>query len=433
MFQFHAKRLLPVLLTTLIGTGAYAQTSTVSNPTSTRENAPYSRFGLGEQIDGNGAALRGMADITSAYADPYTVNTDNPASYSFLTYTTFEAGATGSTRNLATTDYNYTTGTATLSYLNIAFPVGKHVGLCLGFRPETHVYYDLTDTAADLLGNQTARFYTGSGATDLAFVGVAYQYKGFSIGVNAGYLFGNINYTTQYENLDTSKSYNSNFITNNHIGGIYWKAGVLYQGKLNKDLMFRIGGTLQLEQQINQNRNEYWASSYIFADTTIADTAFSAPRQDGKVTLPTSYSLGIQLAKANSWDVGIDYTGTEWSQFRNFGQPDAALAASNYKIALGGDYIPNAENLRNYWSRVAYRFGLYYGTDNVYLNNTTLYEYGITLGASLPFRRSTSHLHASFDIGRLGTTANSMVQETYVRFTLGISFNDKWFIRRRYE
>ncbi len=67
------------------------------------------------------------------------------------------------------------------------------------------------------------------------------------------------------------------------------------------------------------------------------------------------------------------------------------------------------------------------------LNNTDDGTYyGITLGASLPFRRTLSKLHTSLDVGRLGTTTNGLVQETYVRLTLGISFNDKWFIPRKY-
>ena len=90
-------------------------------------------------------------------------------------------------------------------------------------------------------------------------------------------------------------------------------------------------------------------------------------------------------------------------------------------------------DIRNYFSRVTYRFGLYYGTDYLNIYNTPLPVYGVTVGGTLPFRRTFSSLHMALDIGRLGTTTNSLIQETYVRFSLGVSFNSKWFIPRKYD
>jgi hypothetical protein len=150
--------------------------------------------------------------------------------------------------------------------------------------------------------------------------------------------------------------------------------------------------------------------------------------------MPTSYSIGVQLAKTDKWNVGIDYSGTQWTQFRTgFNDTTSTSLANTYKISLGGELTPNAQNLRNYWARVTYRFGLYYGTNYVRIQNTELNFYGITFGGSLPFKRSFSHLHTSFDIGKLGTKEHGLIQETFVKFTLGLSFNDKWFIKRKYE
>ena len=94
---------------------------------------------------------------------------------------------------------------------------------------------------------------------------------------------------------------------------------------------------------------------------------------------------------------------------------------------------PNPTSIHNYLAKVTYRLGFYYGTDFVSLQNTSLPVYGITFGGSLPFKRTTSRIHAAFDIGRLGTKTNGLIQETYVRFTLGVSFNDRWFKKRAYD
>jgi hypothetical protein len=60
-------------------------------------------------------------------------------------------------------------------------------------------------------------------------------------------------------------------------------------------------------------------------------------------------------------------------------------------------------------------------------------NYGFTAGASLPIRRSTSHVHLGIDVGSLGTKTNNLIKETYVRFSVGFSFNDRWFVKRKYD
>src|ERR1700743_3384553 len=114
-----AKYLLVILLFTG-GIRLSAQTTTASttdntsSPLSGHENDPYSKFGIGELSNGNNTVLRGMGNVTSAFENPYEVNSDNPASYSFLQRTTFEAGAMASTRTVSSQGQSYTTGTATL-------------------------------------------------------------------------------------------------------------------------------------------------------------------------------------------------------------------------------------------------------------------------------------------------------------------------------
>lgn len=417
-----------------------------SNPLSERENDPYSKYGIGQLQNGNNTVLKGMGNVTSAFENPFEVNTDNPASYSFLTRTTFEAGAIGSTTNVNALGSSYTTGSATLSYLNIGIPVGKNAGICFGFKPYSHAYYSLIDTIfapVSPLG-ETVRSYNGNGGLNHAFIGAAYRYKGLSIGANFGYMFGTIQRSTEVIPIDpdpSNRGYVAEFTNYDRIGGIYWKAGAMYEHKLDSNYTFRIGGTLTLSQKLTEKFNAYQVSIYNFGDTLVNDTIVNPGQQQGKLKLPLSYSIGVMLARNNKWSVGIDYTATQWNGLQSPPDPtmDSGVAARSYKISLGGEYTPDANNIRSYSSRITYRLGIYYGTDYLSFQNypsfqkTQLPVYGITAGASLPFRRSTSHLHTSIDIGRLGTNSNNLIQETYVRFSVGISFNDLWFIKRKYD
>jgi hypothetical protein len=409
-----------------------------SNPLSERENDPYSKYGIGEFWNSNNTVLRGMGNVTSAFENPYEVNTDNPASYSFLQRTTFEAGAMASTRNVAGSGTSYQTGTASLAYLNIGVPLSKHSGLCFGFKPYTRSYYSLVDTINNSPIGQAERSYAGNGALTYAYIGAAAQYKGFSIGFNVGYMFGTLTSITATVPIDTAvtnRAYSTEFANYNRIGGIYWKGGAMYEHKIDSDYTFRIGATICLQQNLTERLNAFQISTFNLGDTVINDTAYNPGQQKGKLTLPLSYSVGVMVAKTDKWDLGVDYTATQWSGFNS--TPDNTLTFNvgkqSYKASVGGEYTPDANNIRNYFSRVTYRAGVYYGTSYLDINNTALPNYGVTLGCSLPFRRSLSHLHTAFDIGRLGTVSNGLIQETYVRFTVGISFNDKWFIPRKYE
>lgn len=414
----------------------FAQTSTISNPLSGRLNLPYSRFGIGEFWNGNNTTLKGMANINSAYEDPYSTNMDNPASLSFLKYTTYEAGADFENHSLSTNTLSYNTGTSTVSYVNIAIPTSKHFAFSLGLRPMTHVYYSLADTSRSgndtLIGNEVIHSYTGAGSTNYLYLGASGQYKGLSLGITVGYMFGNVTTIDRLINNDTTASYNSTFEQIDKLGGIYWKAGLIYEKELNRNYKIRVGSTFAMQQSLNEWRNEYWVASYSLADSFIADTTYSSTQAKGTIVLPTTFSIGVQLAHGAQWMVGVDYTTTQWNQFRNMGQKDS-VAESTSRFSFGGQFTPNAAALRSFWSRVTYRMGFYYGTNYVYLRNTSQENFGFTMGASLPFSRSTDRIQFALDYGRLGTTANGLITDTYFKFSVGVSFNDKWFVRHPYE
>jgi hypothetical protein len=435
MCRYQLKYILLILIVS--SSNVFAQTSSISNPLSGRVNLPYSRFGIGEEWNSSNTLLKGMGNITSAYADPYAINTDNPASFAFLKNTTYEGGAAIENHSLITGSNNYNTGTATISYMNIAFPTNnRHFGFCLGMRPFTHIYYNLADTTKTgpdtLIGGQVIHNYSGGGSVNYLFVGAAARYGGFSAGVTFGYLFGNVTTLSRLINNDTTNAYNSTFEQISKIGGIYWKGGLMYETPLNKNYTLRIGATVALQQTLNVWRNEYWIASYSLADTFIADTTYASQQAKGTIVMPMSYTFGIQLAKGDHWLLGVDYAATQWGQFRNFGNTDS-VANQTSKLSIGGQYTPNAAAVRNYWSRVTYRMGLYYGTNYVYLRNTTFNNYGVTVGASLPFKHTTDRVHLAFDFGKTGTTANNLIQDNYFKFSIGVSFNDKWFTQRKYE
>ncbi len=400
---------------------------------SNKENAPYSRYGIGETRNGVNTLLKGMGSISSAYAHPFAVNTDNPASYSFLKLTTYELGAEASSRTIISGNQSIPTGTATISYLNIGVPVGKNGGLVLGLKPFTRVYYNIADTTNIPNIGPSVISYSGDGSTNFAFIGGAYNYQGFSLGFNFGYLFGTTrNSSLLIANSDTASAYNADFSRYTKVGGVYSKFGAMYQGKLKENLEICIGGTATLKQNLNASRDDYQVAFRTGGGVTTYDTSIGTKGVAGKVELPFSYSFGVQLLSGIKWAAGFDFTSTNWSQYRSFGAVDS-LTDRTFRIAIGGEYTPSTETRTGYLSRVTYRIGGYYGKDPVRIRNTTQNYYAFTAGASLPFKRSPDRVHLGLEIGRRGQEINGLFRENFFRFSAGISLNDKWFVKRKYE
>lgn len=437
-------KFLLLFLLVLIGYNAVAQTGSFSDPHNGKENNPYSKYGLGELRNGNIGLLRGMADITSAYYSPYQINSDNPASYSFLERTTFEVGMNAATRSvngfINGTDQSYRTGTASVAYLSFAVPINKNGGFTFGFKPVSSIYYSLADSINTANGTSpigmVIKAYEGSGALNYAYMGGSAKYKGLSIGFNAGYLFGNVDhnaYVVPRDTLSTNRAFNNYFLNNTRIGGVYWKGGLLYELKVDSLHMLRFGATITLGQNVKEHYSSFAYSWFNFGDTTIRDTAYSFPEQTGDLTLPMSYSAGIMFTRPGKWGAGIDYTATQWSDFKSQLNPNLTnnIGTESYKLSLGGEYTPDATNMRNVLSRTTYRMGTYYGTDYLKIGGTALQYYGLTAGFSMPFKRSLSQIHAAIDAGQFGTTENNLTKHNYLRFTFGVSLNDLWFIKRK--
>lgn len=426
-----------LFLITTFATGFYATAQK-----STRENSPYNRFGIGTLLDSKLINTRGMGGAATAYNDPFAVNSFNPATYSFLKSTTLDVGIEGRSTNILMNDQSTHTGTGTFSYFNLGIPMKQYAGLNIGFAPISSSYYHQSDTT-DVAGiGRMASNYDGTGSLQYAYIGLAGKYKGLSIGVNFGYAFGNNTQTSSLGSVDSTLAgiRTSSYQTHTSIGGIYWKGGILYNATIKKDNYLNIGATATLSQSLTGKRDQYSiAQSYwldpstLIADSAI-DTVSSMTDAKGKIVLPAEYSFGVHYGKAMYWDVGADLVYDNWSNFRNFGNKDS-VADNAWRVSVGGEVTPNPLAHKGYLSVATYRLGLYYGNDYIDMRNKQLSYWGATVGASFPFFKSRgtnqyAKLNTALDIGRRGTTDNGLAREFYVRFSIGISFNDIWFIKR---
>jgi hypothetical protein len=98
---------------------------------------------------------------------------------------------------------------------------------------------------------------------------------------------------------------------------------------------------------------------------------------------------------------------------------------------LGGEITPDQLAVGNYLKRITYRAGFSYEKTPFAINNKQLTDLGINFGLSLPTGRSS--LDFAFRAGKRGDKSVNVLEETYFKIYFGITFNDRWFIRRRFD
>ena len=56
----------------------------LGNQVFSQDNSPYSRYGIGDLVPTTNIISRGMGGISAGYTDVFSINFNNPASYSFF-------------------------------------------------------------------------------------------------------------------------------------------------------------------------------------------------------------------------------------------------------------------------------------------------------------------------------------------------------------
>jgi hypothetical protein len=59
-------------------------------------------------------------------------------------------------------------------------------------------------------------------------------------------------------------------------------------------------------------------------------------------------------------------------------------------------------------------------------------DFGVNFGVSLPVGR-ISTIDFSVKIGNRGSIVKNTIEENYFKIYLGMTFNDNWFIKRKFD
>ncbi|PXY45284.1 hypothetical protein [Flavobacterium hydrophilum] len=384
--------------------------------------SPYSFYGIGDVRFKGTLENRSMAGV-SVEQDSIHLNVDNPASYASLIQTTFTVGGTYGTSKLKTDTQTASATRSTFDYLLLGIPMGKF-GAGFGLIPVSSVGYKIRDDQSDDVNGKSSQ-YEGKGGLNKVFLALSYKIKpNWNVGADMQYNFGKIE-TTSIEAL-TGVTSATREINTSTLAGVNFNVGTMYQTKIYKrtelftSLAYTFGSNLKSD---NERTIEVDGEA-----TTINESDRST------LNLPNKITIGAGIGEARKWLVGTTVAFQGNGKFENYYNTREDVHYEKYaKYAIGGYYLPNYTSFTSYLSRITYRAGLKYEKIGLVVNNESIKDVGFSLGAGFPITGSFSNVNFGIEYGKKGTVSSNLIQENYINFSLSFSFNDKWFVKSKFN
>ena len=405
----------------LLSVVSFAQQGTAS---------PYSYYGIGDVRYKGTAEIRSMAGI-AVEQDSIHLNMDNPASYANLKLTTFAIGGSYNTTKLKSASVTENARRTTLDYLAVGLPMGK-LGVGFGLIPYSSVGYQIQSlSSAD--GGINSR-YDGNGGINKAFFGAAYKISPkFSFGADVHYNFGKIE--TSGLVFITDVPVGTRELSSSNLSGVDFSVGAMYQTKVSKKLSFFSSLSYKLESDLTSNNTRSISAVNYNADFNFSSVDAEDEVKDTRIlTLPSKLSVGLGIGEARKWMFGAQAVlGSVGNLVNTYNESNSVSYDKSMKYSVGGYFVPNYNSFSNYAKRIVYRAGLKYDKTGLIVNSESINDIGFTLGLGLPITGSFSNVNFGFEMGKRGTTAAGVIQENYANFSVGFSFNDRWFEKRKFQ
>ena len=396
-------------------------------------SSPYSRFGLGDIHPYSYGRFAAMGGASIGSRHQVQINTSNPASYSAVDSLTFifEFGADGRLSDFKAGDKKYQTNDDNFRDFAFNFPITKWAGATMGVLPFADKGYEVFYEETLPNGNNAGYSYNGTGSISKAFFGAGFDITDkLSLGVNVYYLFG-IQNTNSSIAFQDANSYSYTSIERARLRDFSYQLGLQYDIPLKDHKFLTIGATLENKRKFTAFHDLLKRNILQTANGVLADTLQIKENEKGKIELPSTFSLGVSLAKLNKYEINADYYYANWSQAKLFNSVEEYTNQSRF--SLGGEYIPELATIRSYFKKIRYRAGLHYEKSYLKVNGKQINEFGMSFGLGLPLNRSKSTINLAVELGKRGTTANSLVRENYTKLSMYLNLHDKWFFKRKFD
>lgn len=396
---------------------------------------PYSTQGIGNLTRPGLVHNHSMGGIGVGTGSGLNINYVNPAMLYKNTLSSFDVAFSFERTTQRRNDESAVINQGGINYGMFAFPIiANRWSASLGMMPYSTVGYRQEEDLADgANGPSSRRVREGSGGLNLiSFSHGVRIYKNLALGVRLGYLFGGITETRSIFLTGTS-GLTSVFEDQLYYSDVLIEPSIYFGQKIGKRTSLNLGVVYQPATKVRATKEVNFSSQVPGARQPVPGQNITPENPQRDVRLPQKLSAGLSIDQYLKYTIGVDVSYQAWEEFESFETEGGNEGMQNsLGLAAGGQFIPNASSVNSYLARVAYRLGGHYRNLPFAVNGQQISEFGIDFGLSLPVSNLSS-INLAFEIGNRGTTDQGLIRENYARATLGVTFNDRWFIRRRFD
>lgn len=397
-------------------------------------SSPYSSFGVGMLNNRSNGINATMGGVGYALRSANYVNFKNPASYVVFDSLSFTADVAFSaySTTLRTNNVSQKNTRGKFDYLAIGIPINSRWATSVGVIPFSELGYDISDSVnVENVGTADYR-YAGEGGLMQLYWGNGFKItENFSIGLNLSYLWGNFN-TLRFMEFDNVTIYNSKISEATNVDGLHYSLGLQYKFKVKENHQFMIGLVYENAAFVKTRENiliTNYKGSYAYTstfDTILVQMGDDAVK--GQMKIPQFIGGGLSYSYKDKYLFSSDVTWQNWEKFSGTKRKDSLK--NNLISSVGFQYIPDSKSSK-YIKKVSYRAGFRYSTGYMVVKNTPISDFTFSIGAGFPLKtfNTRSSLNIMFEYGKMGTVANDLIDESYMRLSFNFVLHEKWYQR----
>ena len=392
-------------------------------------NSPYSVYGIGDIDNDNYNRTSGMGGTGLAIKSSVFLVDNNPAGIAGLGRSFYVASiaATGKSYSFSGDPINSTNSNSKdfwIKRFTLAVKINKFWASGFGFNQFSNVNYSFS--GSKFIEGSTDSYVAGyqgdGGLNEYHWTNAVALGKHISLGLKSSFISGSINQTETLNEANSQTSISTK--QQDYISNFRFQGGAMYETVLGKKWDFSLGGKYSPKTKLSADR------TLTISENNVAVINNEYIKSD-RFYLPVTYAGGIALKHNKRATYAVDYTYEDWSSLHIKDQ-GWQLISSN-RISAGAEFS-NYKNDHGFMvEKSFYQVGAFINNSYLQVRNTPINEWGVSAGMGGSLRNSFLYTF-SLQGGVRGTTEQKLIKETFVGFTLSLSYRDFLFSKgKRYD